>query len=186
MAASWGKLSKRSSSSFPSNAQNSTDMQILHKQATERIFGDEGKTEQTLSDALLRIERSGPNEMHWTIVDLPGLVQNRGNPSTSKRIVTNGDHSDHTNNAKIAKDLVRSFLENERNIVLYVATFFWVVLQSQSILTIQRWVVDDTDIERHKTLELFQEMPGLQSRTIGVLTKCDRKQETSDDWVSLK
>lgn len=77
---------------------------------------------------------------------------------------------------------MRSFLENERNIVLYVVTS----LQSQSILTIPRWVVDDTDIERHKTLELFDEIPGLQSRTIGVLTKCDRKQETSDNWVSFK
>lgn len=157
----------------------------ITEQATDRIFGEEGKTDQTLSDAILRIERSGPNEMHWTIVDLPGLVQNRGKSSASKRIVTNGDHSNHTDNAKIAKDLVRSFLENERNIVLYVATSP-VVLQSQSILTIRRWVVDDTDIERHKTLELFAEIPGLQSRTIGVLTKCDRKQETSDNWVSFK
>jgi hypothetical protein len=120
--------------------------------------------------------------MHWTIVDLPGLVQNRGKSSAPKRIITNGGHSNHTDNAKLAKDLVRSFLENERNIVLYVVTS----LQSQSILTIRRWVVDDTDIERHKTLELFDEIPGLQSRTIGVLTKCDRKQETSDNWVSFK
>jgi hypothetical protein len=57
--------------------------------------------------------------MHWTIVDLPGLVQNRGKSSSaSKRIVNNDGHNNHTNNAKIAKDLVRSFLENERNIVL--------------------------------------------------------------------
>lgn len=27
-----------------------------------------------LSDATLRIERSGPNEKHWSIVDLPGLI----------------------------------------------------------------------------------------------------------------
>lgn len=58
--------------------------------------------------------------MHWTIVDLPGLVQNRGKSSVSKRIVTN--NGNHTDNAKMAKELVRSFLENERNIVLYVVT----------------------------------------------------------------
>ncbi|KAE8549594.1 hypothetical protein EYB25_008116 [Talaromyces marneffei] len=127
---------------FTSSELTISVMADIIQEATDRIFGDEGKADQTLSDAILRIERSGPNEMHWTIVDLPG------NP---------------TDNAKIAKDLVRSFLENERNIVL--------------------WVVDDTDIERHKSLELFEEIPGLQSRTIGVLTKCDRKQETSDNWM---
>ncbi|PCG99854.1 Dynamin [Penicillium occitanis (nom. inval.)] len=148
---------------FTSDELSAKVMGEIIQEATDRIFGDEGKTDQTLSDAILRIERSGPNEMHWTIIDLPGLVQNRGKSSASKRIVTNGGHSNHTDNAKLAKDLVRSFLENERNIVL--------------------WVVDDTDIERHKTLELFDEIPGLQSRTIGVLTKCDRKQETSDNWM---
>ncbi|RAO65447.1 uncharacterized protein BHQ10_001459 [Talaromyces amestolkiae] len=146
---------------------NELSASVMGEIIQEVIFSIPGfiisKTDQTLSDAILRIERSGPNEMHWTIVDLPGLVQNRGKLSASKKIVANGGESSHTNNAKIAKDLVRSFLENERNIVL--------------------WVVDDTDIERHKTLELFDEIPGLQSRTIGVLTKCDRKQETSDDWM---
>ncbi|EED24030.1 dynamin, putative [Talaromyces stipitatus ATCC 10500] len=149
---------------FTSDELSANAMNQIIKEATERIFGDDNGAGQTLSDAILRIERSGPNEMHWTIVDLPGLVQNRGESSlASKRAMTNGKSGIHTDNAKIAKDLVRSFLENERNIVL--------------------WVVDDTDIERHKTLELFEEIPGLQSRTIGVLTKCDRKQETSDNWM---
>ncbi|KUL91433.1 hypothetical protein ZTR_01521 [Talaromyces verruculosus] len=120
---------------FTSNELSASVMGEIIQEATKRIFGDEGKADQTLSDAILRIERSGPDEMHWTIVDLPGLVQNRGKSSASKGIVPNGGH------------------------------------------------VDDTDIERHKTLELFDEIPGLQSRTIGVLTKCDRKQETSDNWM---
>ncbi|EED18923.1 dynamin family GTPase, putative [Talaromyces stipitatus ATCC 10500] len=149
---------------FTSDELSASVMNQIIKEATDRIFGDDNGAGQTLSDAILRIERSGPHEMHWTIIDLPGLVQNRGESSlASKKTVTNAKQGNHTDNAKIAKDLVRSFLENERNIVL--------------------WVVDDTDIERHKTLELFEEIPGLQSRTIGVLTKCDRKQETSDNWM---
>jgi hypothetical protein len=46
-------------------------------------------------------------------------------------------------------------------------------------------VVDNVDVERHKTFELIEDVPGLESRCIGVLTKCDRKQEGSDDWVCI-
>ncbi|GFF60215.1 interferon-induced GTP-binding protein Mx [Aspergillus udagawae] len=83
-------------------------MKEIIEEATECIFGERkpGKqlSDKSLSDATLRIERSGPDEMHWTIVDLPGLKK-----------------KDH--------------------------------------------------------------LPGVESRCIGVLTKCDRKQEGSDDWM---
>lgn len=46
-----------------------------------------------------------------------------------------------------------------------------------------RVVVDNVDVERHRSLELVQKTPGVQSRCIGVLTKCDQKQEDSDRWV---
>jgi hypothetical protein len=73
----------------------------------------------TLSDTTLRIERSGPDERHWTIVDLPGLVQNwqPGGDRNASQTVVNGE-SKTLNNATIAQELVRSFLSNERNIVL--------------------------------------------------------------------
>lgn len=45
-------------------------------------------------------------------------------------------------------------------------------------------VVDDVDVERHRSLEIVEETPGVQSRCIGILTKCDRKQTGSDRWVS--
>uniref|UniRef100_A0A093XEB0 Interferon-induced GTP-binding protein Mx1 n=1 Tax=Talaromyces marneffei PM1 TaxID=1077442 RepID=A0A093XEB0_TALMA len=117
---------------FTSSELTISVMADIIQEATDRIFGDEGKADQTLSDAILRIERSGPNEMHWTIVDLPGLPR------------------------------------------IWCGHFL--KMSETSCL-------DDTDIERHKSLELFEEIPGLQSRTIGVLTKCDRKQETSDNWM---
>lgn len=46
-------------------------------------------------------------------------------------------------------------------------------------------VIDNVDVERHKTFELIEDILGLESRCIGVLTKCDRKQEGSDDWVCI-
>ena len=44
----------------------------------------------------------GPNEIHWTIVDLPGLKRN----SLDK------------DDAAIAERLARSYLSNERTIIL--------------------------------------------------------------------
>jgi hypothetical protein len=86
-----------------------------------------GKTEKkskTLCDATLRIERSGPDEMHWTIVDLPGLIRSgRGGSSASAPVsvnggpVTNGD-APSAMNALVAEDIVRRRLRNERSIVL--------------------------------------------------------------------
>jgi hypothetical protein len=86
-----------------------------------------GKTEKktkTLCDATLRIERSGPDEMHWTIVDLPGLIRSgRGGSTTSASAsgnggpVTNGD-APSAMNALVAEDIVRRRLRNERSIVL--------------------------------------------------------------------
>jgi hypothetical protein len=76
----------------------------------------------SLSDATLRIERSGPDEMHWTIIDLPGLI--RGDKKKTKEHVLNGANGDGPEdtsmrmNAAVASDLARRYLSNDRNIVL--------------------------------------------------------------------
>ncbi|GFF56717.1 interferon-induced GTP-binding protein Mx [Aspergillus udagawae] len=130
-------------------------MKEIIEEATECIFGERKPGKQlSLSDATLRIERSGPDEMHWTIVDLPGLKRNDR---------ASGEEAHAQTNAAVALELARSYLANERNIVLVV--------------------IDDVDVERHKIFELVEDLPGLESRCIGVLTKCDRKQEGSDDWM---
>ncbi|KAF7176470.1 hypothetical protein CNMCM7691_002788 [Aspergillus felis] len=130
-------------------------MKEIIEEATERIFGERKSGKQlSLSDATLRIERSGPDEMHWTIVDLPGL----------KRKDRASEEEAHAQtNAAVAWELARSYAANERNIILAV--------------------VDDVDVERQRIFDLIEDLPGLQSRCIGVLTKCDRKQEGSDDWM---
>ncbi|KAE8391222.1 P-loop containing nucleoside triphosphate hydrolase protein [Aspergillus alliaceus] len=141
--------------------------EIIDK-ATECIFGEQKSTKHlTLSDATLRIERSGPDEMHWTIVDLPGLIRGgksgKGEKASENSSNTLNAEPPGQNNAAVAEQLARTYLDNERNIILVV--------------------VDDVDVERHKTFEIIESIPGLQARCIGVLTKCDRKQEGSDQWM---
>lgn len=80
----------------------------------------------TLSDATLRIERSGPDEMHWTIVDLPGLIRkdtHKRKPTAKEQGLNriNGQSEDETGmNAAVAWELARSYLANDRNIILQV------------------------------------------------------------------
>ncbi|CAG8907103.1 unnamed protein product [Penicillium egyptiacum] len=105
--------------------------------------------------------------MHWAIIDLPGLI--RGDKKNKKENVlkgANGEGPEDTSmrmNAAVASDLARRYLANDRNIVLVV--------------------IDDVDVERLRIFELMEEIPGLEERCIGVLNKCDRKQEGSDEWM---
>ncbi|OOF98716.1 hypothetical protein ASPCADRAFT_204471 [Aspergillus carbonarius ITEM 5010] len=144
-------------------------MQEIIDKATECIFGDHHDRKMTLSDATLRIERSGPDEMHWTIVDLPGLIRKDTHKKKSAvkeqgSLGINGQSEDETGmNAAVAWELARSYLANDRNIILIV--------------------MDNVDVERHRIFELMEDLPGLEGRCIGVLTKCDRKQEGSDHWM---
>jgi len=45
-------------------------------------------------------------------------------------------------------------------------------------------VVDVVDLVRHEIFQLLDEVPDYQTRTIGVMNKCDMKQKKSQDWVS--
>ncbi|KAJ6016224.1 hypothetical protein N7540_010815 [Penicillium herquei] len=126
--------------------------EIIEK-ATECIFGEHQPGKRvSLSDATLRIERSGPDEMHWTIVDLPGLI--RGDKKKKQPVVkgTKGEVLDDKSmqmNAAVASELARGYLANERNIVLVV--------------------IDDVDVERLRIFELMEEIPGLEKRCIGMV-----------------
>ncbi|RAH46275.1 putative dynamin family GTPase [Aspergillus brunneoviolaceus CBS 621.78] len=143
------------------------DMSGIIEKATECIFGDHRGKTLSLSDATLRIERSGPDEMHWTIVDLPGLIRKddkkKGTKENSVSRIHGETEDEKRMNAAVAWELARTYLENERNIVLIV--------------------MDNVDVERHRVWEVMEDLPGLERRCIGVLTKCDRKQEGSDNWM---
>ncbi|KAJ5621555.1 hypothetical protein N7528_006338 [Penicillium herquei] len=140
--------------------------EIIEK-ATECIFGEHQPGKRvSLSDATLRIERSGPDKMHWTIIDLPGLIRGdkkKKEPVVKGKKVDALDDKSMQMNAAVASELARGYLANERNIVLVV--------------------IDDVDVERLRIFELMEEIPGLEKRCIGVLNKCNRKQEGSDEWM---
>ncbi|KAJ5114720.1 hypothetical protein NUU61_000479 [Penicillium alfredii] len=142
-------------------------MREIIEKATECIFDAHRPGERvSLSDATLRIERSGPDEMHWTITDLPGLIRSDKKKREHMPNGAIGDGSEDAPmqmNAAVASDLARAYLTNDRNIVLVV--------------------IDDVDVERLRIFELMEEIPGLEKRCIGVLNKCDRKQEGSDEWM---
>ncbi|KAL4962706.1 putative dynamin family GTPase [Aspergillus stella-maris] len=143
-------------------------MKEMIEKATERMFGKDDVQGDSLCDAVLRIERSGPDEMHWSIVDLPGLVQNT---QSRKRHpgMANGTHPtpngpmSMTTKGAIAETIVRKYLDNPRNIVLLI--------------------LGDTDVELSKSLEIVATVPGVESRAIGVLNKCDKREEGAGMWM---
>ena len=97
-------------------------------------------SEVGLSDSTLRIERSGPNEQHWSIIDLPGLIQGDKyvnfqseelSPPRQKESRSSTSHlrepitpartpspSFQKRDVLIAEQIVSSYLKNERSIVL--------------------------------------------------------------------
>ncbi|KAJ0416584.1 P-loop containing nucleoside triphosphate hydrolase protein [Aspergillus carlsbadensis] len=145
--------------------ENGAEKKLVNGTAKGRAA--EKKT-KTLCDATLRIERSGPDEMHWTIVDLPGLIRSgRGGSAPASGSGNGGPvtncEAPSGRNALVAEDIVRRRLRNERSIVLLV--------------------IDDVDVERQKSLELIDSIPGLTNRCIGILNKCDRREEGSGHWM---
>jgi len=65
--------------------------------------------EKAFSNDILRVEVSGPNQPHLTLVDLPGLFQ-AGNKAQSDT------------DAQVVKDLVLSYMKRSRSIILAVVS----------------------------------------------------------------
>ena len=63
--------------------------------------------DSTFSDATLRVEISGPDQPHLTLVDLPGLIHNP-------------DRSQSPRDIKIVKDLVQKYMAEDRTIILAI------------------------------------------------------------------
>ncbi|MCJ1391381.1 hypothetical protein MMC18_004245 [Xylographa bjoerkii] len=159
-------------------------MEKIINEATQSIFGvdaigKDSRLDTGLSDATLRIETSGPNEKHWSIVDLPGLIQGKkyinmrqddrssyGKRDASPENLPSGSPSPEssTSDITVAEDLVRTYLKNERSIILAV--------------------IDPADYQRHRIFSLIEHIPRLNERLIGIITKCDMKQEGSDTWIT--
>jgi GTPase SAR1 family protein len=77
----------------------------VYMEKAKAIMGLAG--DSTFSDATLRVELSGPDQPHLTLVDLPGLIHARDSSQTKEDV-------------KIVRDLVRKYISEERTIILAI------------------------------------------------------------------
>lgn len=109
------------------------------------LRGTNAKPDSILRD-VLRVRYSGPGVPSLTIVDLPGMIKS--------------DEAG-TDSAKKIKELVTSYMENERSIILAV-------------------VMTGNDPENQKPIKYIQRYdPGL-SRSLGIITKPDKADKGSE------
>ncbi|CAN9197093.1 unnamed protein product [Alternaria alternata] len=78
-------------------------------EAAKDAMGISESSDKVFSSDILRLELSGPNQPHLTLVDLPGLFQA-------------GSRSQSDEDAKTVKTLVLSYMKNPRSIILDVVS----------------------------------------------------------------
>ncbi|CAN9372578.1 unnamed protein product [Alternaria alternata] len=78
-------------------------------EAAKDATGISESSDKVFSSDILRLELSGPNQPHLTLVDLPGLFQA-------------GSRSQSDEDAKTVKTLVLSYMKNPRSIILAVVS----------------------------------------------------------------
>lgn len=78
-------------------------------EAAEDAMGISESSDRVFSSDILRLELSGPNQPHLTLVDLPGLFQA-------------GSRSQSDEDAERVKTLVISYMKNPRSIILAVVS----------------------------------------------------------------
>jgi hypothetical protein len=116
---------------------------------------EKAKEEMGLSDTkifstdTLRVELSGPTQPHLTMIDLPGLFR-AGNTEQS------------LDDAEIVSQIVRSYMEKPRSIILAVVSANY------------EFVLQDVS-------KLAHELDPKRTRTLGLITKLDTL-EPGSDW----
>ncbi|KAL8832878.1 MAG: hypothetical protein Q9170_004698 [Blastenia crenularia] len=77
-------------------------------EAAKNVIGIDVHTKR-FSEDVLRVELSGPDQPHLTLVDLPGLFHS-------------GNKQQSSDEAKLVKSLVQRYMRNERSIILAVVS----------------------------------------------------------------
>jgi GTPase SAR1 family protein len=108
---------------------------------------------KAFSNDILRVEVSGPTQPHLTLVDLPGLFQ-AGNKAQSDT------------DAQVVKDLVLSYMEKSRSIILAV-------------------VSAKNDFANQIVTKYARELDPKGLRTLGIITKPDTLHAGSDSERSF-
>ncbi|CAI6238074.1 unnamed protein product [Periconia digitata] len=127
--------------------------ELIEKAKGAMAIGSFGRA---FSKDLLRIEISGPDRPHLTVVDLPGLIHS-------------GTKQQSASDIGLVKDVVKSYMEEPRSIVLAV-------------------VSAKNDYANHIVISLARSADGSGTRTLGVITKPDTLTPGSDTeakYVSL-
>lgn len=92
----------------------------------------------TFSEDILKVEVSGPDCEHFSVVDVPGIFRN-----ATKGMTTLAD-------AAMVKSMVRRYMDNPRSVMLVVIPAN-VDIATQEILT----MAEDADPEGHRTLSVL-------------------------------
>jgi hypothetical protein len=105
----------------PSQSRSESDRQRLsHFQVMLSTFSDlstvmekanqvMGISSGAFSDDVLRVEITGPDQPHLTIVDLPGLIHSKNKDQTDEDV-------------ELIQRLVRNYMNNKRSIILAIVT----------------------------------------------------------------
>lgn len=84
--------------------------------------GEQSTTGARFADDVLRIELSGPNHSHFSVVDVPGLFQ----AATVYQTEEDG---------KMVEALVRRYIDDPRTIILYASPFILQLCKETNILS---------------------------------------------------
>ena len=109
-------------------------------EAAKKVMGIDSEF-KAFSEDILRVELSGPEQPHLTLVDLPGLFHS-GTSQQSER------------DADLVEDLVRSYMESERSIILAV-------------------VNANAEISNQIVTRFTRKVDPHGARTLGIITKPD-------------
>ncbi|KXS94723.1 hypothetical protein AC579_9202 [Pseudocercospora musae] len=83
-------------------------MQEAHKEMGLSSNRDDGEKKPTFSNDVLRLEISGPNQEHLSVIDVPGIFK-----STTEGVTTKAD-------IQLVRNMVKSYMENPRSVMLAV------------------------------------------------------------------
>ena len=97
----------------------------------QHIAGGKG----TFSDDVLRLEITGPEQEHFSVVDVPGIFR-----KTTEGVTTKNDRD-------MVNAMVRSYMENPRSVMLTVIAAN-VDIATQEIMT----MAEEVDEDGHRTL----------------------------------
>jgi len=142
--------------------------------------------EESFSHNILKIELSGPENEHFSVVDLPGLF--RSILSSQSVMIsdllnllepTAGQTTKQDMN--VVRQMVKKYLSNPRSIILLVCHGFQ--FGSTPLINVRAVVPANVDIATQEICQMAEDADPNGQRTLGVLTKPDLVDKGAEDKV---